>query len=152
MSAKPASKGSDLNQVGQFNLVIPAGSATPAPPIGPALGQRGVNIPEFCKQFNAATAKMEKGMPIPTVISFNRKDKTFSFILKTPPASYLIKKAAKLDKGAKEPQRTNVGTITKSDARKIAEMKMQDMNANSLDAATMIIIGTAQSMGIDVIE
>src|ERR671916_2586602 len=118
----------------------PAGPANPSPPIGPALGQRGVNIMEFCKAFNAATGDVEKGMPIPTVITVYA-DRSFSFETKTPPASFLIKKAAKLKSGSKEPGKVSAGRIKRSDLRGIAELKMKDLNANDLDQATKIIEG-----------
>jgi large subunit ribosomal protein L11 len=136
---------------GYIKLQVPAGAANPSPPIGPALGQRGVNIMEFCKAFNAATTELEKGMPIPTVITVFG-DKSFSFVTKTPPASYLIKKAAKLEKGSKEPGKLSAGTIARSKLAEIAETKMKDLNANDLESATRIIEGSARSMGFDVVE
>ncbi len=136
---------------GFIKLQVPAGAANPSPPIGPALGQRGVNIMEFCKAFNAATGDVEKGMPIPTVITVYA-DRSFSFETKTPPASFLIKKAAKLKSGSKEPGKVSAGKIKRSDLRDIAEMKMKDLNANDLDAATKIIEGSAVSMGLEVVE
>ncbi len=136
---------------GYVKLQVPAGSATPSPPIGPALGQRGVNIMEFCKAFNAATTEIEKGMPIPTVITVFA-DRSFSFETKTPPASFLIKKAAGLKSGSKEPGKATVGRIKRSQLREIAETKMKDLNANDLDAATRIIEGSAVSMGLEVVE
>ena len=136
---------------GFIKLQVPAGAANPSPPIGPALGQRGVNIMEFCKAFNAATGDVEKGMPIPTVITVYA-DRSFSFETKTPPASFLIKKAAKLKSGSKEPGKVSAGRITRSALRDIAEMKMKDLNANDLDAATKIIEGSAVSMGLEVVE
>jgi large subunit ribosomal protein L11 len=136
---------------GYIKLQVPAGAANPSPPIGPALGQRGVNIMEFCKAFNAATTDLEKGMPIPTVITVFG-DKSFSFITKTPPASYLIKKAAKLDKGSKEPGKISAGTIARSKLTEIAETKLKDLNANDLESATRIIEGSARAMGLDVVE
>ncbi len=135
---------------GYLKLQVPAGSATPSPPIGPALGQRGLNIMEFCKGFNAKTQEMEKGMPLPTVITIYT-DKSFSFITKTPPASYFLKKAAKVDKGSAEPSRETVGTVTRKQLREIAEAKMVDLNADSLDAAEKIIAGSARSMGLEVV-
>ncbi len=135
---------------GYLKLQVPAGSATPSPPIGPALGQRGLNIMEFCKGFNAKTQEMEKGMPLPTVITIYT-DKSFSFITKTPPASYYLKKAAKVDKGAAEPSRETVGTVTRKQLREIAEAKMVDLNADNLDAAEKIIAGSARSMGLEVV-
>ena len=136
---------------GYIKLQVPAGAANPSPPIGPALGQRGVNIMEFCKQFNAATQEMEKAMPIPTVITVYA-DRSFSFATKTPPASFLIKKAAKLKSGSKEPGKISAGTIRRSQVRTIAESKMADLNANDLDAATKIIEGSARAMGLQVVE
>ena len=136
---------------GYINLHVAAGSATPSPPIGPALGQRGVNIMEFCKAFNAATQELEKGTPIPTKITVF-SDKSFTFITKTPPASFLIKKAAGLKSGSKEPGKIGAGTITRSQLAEIAQVKMKDLNANDLDAATKIIEGSATSMGLTVVE
>jgi large subunit ribosomal protein L11 len=136
---------------GYIKLQVPAGTATPSPPIGPALGQRGVNIMEFCKAFNAATQDMEKSMPIPTIITVYA-DRSFSFVTKTPPASFLIKKAANLKSGSKEPGKASVGRIKRSKLTEIAEMKMKDLNANDLQAATKIIEGSARSMGLDVVE
>ena len=136
---------------GYIKLQVPAGAANPSPPIGPALGQRGVNIMEFCKAFNAATGDAEKGMPIPTIITVYA-DRSFSFETKTPPASFLIKKAAKIKSGSKEPGKSVAGRIKRSALREIAETKMKDLNANDLDAATKIIEGSAISMGLDVVE
>jgi large subunit ribosomal protein L11 len=136
---------------GYIKLQVPAGAANPSPPIGPALGQRGVNIMEFCKAFNASTQEVEKGMPIPTVITVYA-DRSFSFETKTPPASFLIKKAAKIKSGSKEPGKASAGRIKRSDLRAIAEQKMKDLNANDLDAATKIIEGSAVSMGLEVVE
>ena len=136
---------------GDIKLQVPAGAANPSPPIGPALGQRGVNIMEFCKAFNAATQELEKGMPIPTVITVYG-DRSFTFITKTPPASFLIKKAAKLKSGSKEPGKVSAGKIRRSELTKIAELKMADLNANDLDQATRIIEGSARSMGLEVVE
>ena len=136
---------------GYIKLQVPAGAATPSPPIGPALGQRGVNIMEFCKAFNAATQELEKGMPIPTVITVYG-DRSFTFVTKTPPASFLIKKAAKLKSGSKEPGKVSAGKIRRSELTKIAELKMADLNANDLDQATKIIEGSARSMGLEVVE
>ena len=136
---------------GYINLQVPAGAANPSPPIGPALGQRGVNIMEFCKAFNAATGDMEKGMPIPTKITVYA-DRSFTFITKTPPASFLLKKAAKLKSGSKEPGKVSAGTIKKSAIKEIAETKMADLNANDIDQAMKIIEGSARSMGLDVVE
>ncbi|MBU6252604.1 MAG: 50S ribosomal protein L11 [Alphaproteobacteria bacterium] len=136
---------------GYIKLQVPAGAANPSPPIGPALGQRGVNIMEFCKAFNAATSDLEKNMPIPTVITVYA-DRSFSFVTKTPPATFLIKKAAKLDKGSKEPGKTIIGTIARSKLSEIAQTKMKDLNATDIDAATRIIEGSARSMGLEVVE
>jgi large subunit ribosomal protein L11 len=136
---------------GYIKLQVSAGSATPSPPIGPALGQRGVNIMEFCKAFNAATTDLEKGMPIPTVITVYA-DRSFSFVTKTPPASYLIKKAAGLKSGSKEPGKLSAGTILRSQLAEIATQKMADLNANDLEQATKIIEGSARSMGLEVLE
>ena len=130
---------------------MPAGTANPSPPIGPALGQRGVNIMEFCKAFNAATDSLEKGMPIPTIITVYA-DRSFTFVTKTPPASFLIKKAAKLKSGSKEPGKVSAGTIKRSQLAEIAETKMKDLNANDIEQATKIIEGSARSMGLDVVE
>ncbi|MBA4165167.1 MAG: 50S ribosomal protein L11 [Erythrobacter sp.] len=136
---------------GYIKLQVPAGSATPSPPIGPALGQRGVNIMEFCKAFNATTQELEKGMPIPTVITVYA-DRSFTFVTKTPPASFLIKKAAKLKSGSKEPGKISAGTITRSALAEIAQTKMADLNANDIEMATRIIEGSARSMGLEVVE
>ena len=136
---------------GYIKLQVPAGKANPSPPIGPALGQRGVNIMEFCKAFNASTGDVEQGMPIPTVITVFA-DRSFSFETKTPPASFLIKKAAGLKAGSKEPGKASAGRIKRSQLREIAETKMKDLNANDLDAATKIIEGSAVSMGLEVVE
>ena len=134
---------------GYLKLQVPAGSASPSPPIGPALGQRGLNIMEFCKAFNAATDELEKGAPIPTVITVFQ-DKSFTFETKTPPASYYLKKAAGLGKGGREPGREAAGSVTMDQVREIAEQKMKDLNANDIDAAAGIIAGSARSMGLDV--
>ncbi len=136
---------------GYIKLQVPAGTANPAPPIGPALGQRGVNIMEFCKAFNAATNDLEKNMPIPTVITVYA-DRSFSFTTKTPPASFLLKKAVKIGKGSQEPGKAAAGTIRRSQLAEIAEMKMKDLNANDIDAATRIIEGSARAMGLNVVE
>ena len=136
---------------GYIKLQVPAGAANPSPPIGPALGQRGVNIMEFCKQFNAATQELEKAMPIPTVITVYA-DRSFSFTTKTPPASFLIKKAAKLKSGSKEPGKVSAGKITRSKLAEIAQAKMKDLNANDIEAATRIIEGSARAMGLNVVE
>lgn len=136
---------------GYIKLQVPAGSAKPAPPIGPALGQRGVNIMEFCKAFNASTTDLEKDMPIPTVITVYA-DRSFSFTTKSPPASFLIKKAAGLKSGSKEPGKVSAGTIARSKLSEIAQTKMKDLNANDIDAATKIIEGSARAMGLEVVE
>ena len=135
--------------VGYVKLQVPAGAATPSPPIGPALGQRGLNIMEFCKAFNAKTQDREKGMPIPVRITVFT-DKSFTFEMKTPPASYFLKKAAKLGGGSKTPGREVAGSVSMADVRKIAEAKMKDLNANDAESATRIIMGSARSMGIEV--
>jgi large subunit ribosomal protein L11 len=136
---------------GYIKLQVPAGTANPSPPIGPALGQRGVNIMEFCKAFNAATDSLEKGMPIPTIITVY-SDRSFTFVTKTPPATFLIKKAAKLKSGSKEPGKVKAGTIKRSQLEEIAQTKMADLNANDLEMATRIIEGSARSMGLEVVE
>jgi large subunit ribosomal protein L11 len=136
---------------GYIKLQVPAGVANPSPPIGPALGQRGVNIMEFCKAFNAATQDLEKNMPIPTIITVYA-DRSFSFVTKTPPASFLIKRAAKLKSGSKEPGKIKAGTIKRSQLAEIAETKMADLNANDIEQATRIIEGSARSMGLEVVE
>ena len=135
--------------VGTLKLQIPAGQANPSPPVGPALGQRGINIMEFCKAFNAKTSDMEQGAPCPTIIEYYQ-DKSFSLEIKTPPASYYIKKAAKLKSGSGNPGREIVGSVTVNQIREIAEAKMQDLNANSVETAMQIILGSAKSMGIEV--
>ena len=134
-----------------IKLQVPAGSANPSPPIGPALGQRGVNIMEFCKAFNAKTQEMEKGVPLPTVITVYA-DRSFTFVTKTPPASYLIKKAAGLKSGSKEPGKISAGTIKRSALSEIAQTKMADLNANDIEAATKIMEGSARAMGLQVVE
>ena len=134
---------------GYLKLQVPAGAANPSPPIGPALGQRGLNIMEFCKAFNAQTQEMEKGMPIPTIITIY-SDKSFQFATKTPPASYLIKKAVGIQKGSTAPSKESAGTITDKQLGEIAEMKMADLNANDLEQAKKIIAGSARAMGIQV--
>ena len=136
---------------GYLKLQVPAGSANPSPPIGPALGQRGLNIMEFCKQFNAKTGSMEKGTPIPVVITAF-SDRSFTFITKMPPNSYFIKKAAKIEKGSKTPGTDSVGSITMAQVREIAKQKMADLNANDMDAACSMIVGSARSMGVQVVE
>jgi large subunit ribosomal protein L11 len=134
-----------------IKLQIPAGKANPAPPVGPALGQAGVNIMAFCKEFNAATQKMEPGIPTPVVITVY-SDKSFTFITKTPPASVLIKKAIGLQSGSATPNTKKVGKITRAQIAEIAKLKMEDLNAGSLDAACLMIAGSARSMGVDVVE
>jgi len=136
---------------GYIKLQVAAGAANPSPPIGPALGQRGVNIMEFCKAFNAATTDLEKGMPIPTVITVYA-DRSFSFITKTPPASFLLKKAAGLKSGSKEPGKVVAGKIKRSQLAEIAQVKMKDLNAADIDAATKTIEGSARAMGLEVVE
>ena len=135
---------------GYINLTIPGGSANPSPPVGPALGQQGVNIMEFCKAFNAFTEK-DKGIPIPVVITVF-EDRSFTFVTKTPPASYFLIQAAKIDKGSGTPSKEVKGRVTKKQVREIAEKKMPDLNANDIDAAMRIIEGSARSMGIEVVE
>jgi large subunit ribosomal protein L11 len=135
--------------IGSLKLQVAAGKANPSPPIGPALGQRGLNIMQFCKEFNAATQGLEPGAPCPTVITYYQ-DKSFTFAIKTPPASFLIKKAAKVQSGSKTPGRSNVGAITVKQVREIAEAKMVDLNANDVEAAMKIVLGSARSMGIEV--
>lgn len=137
--------------IGLIKLQVPAGAANPSPPIGPALGQRGLNIMDFCKQFNAKTQGMEKGTPIPVVITAF-SDRTFTFITKQPPNSYFIMKAAKIEKGAKTTGTEQVGKITMDQIREIAQKKMQDLNANDIDAACKMLVGSARSMGVQVVE
>ncbi|MCP8881967.1 50S ribosomal protein L11 [Devosia sp. XJ19-1] len=134
---------------GYIKLQVPAGSATPSPPIGPALGQRGLNIMEFCKAFNAATQELEKGSPIPTIITAYA-DKSFTFEMKQPPVTYFIKKAMNLKSGSKLPGKESAGTITQAQLRDIAEKKMKDLNADDVDTAMTMIAGSARSMGIQV--
>jgi large subunit ribosomal protein L11 len=136
--------------VGYIKLQVPAGQANPSPPIGPALGQRGLNIMEFCKQFNAQTQKMDAGTPIPVTITAYQ-DRTFTFIMRTPPASYFLKKAAKLDSGSKAPGRDVAGKVTMKQIREIAEKKMADLNAHDIEAAAKMIAGSARSMGLEVV-
>lgn len=136
--------------VGEIKLQIPAGQANPSPPVGPALGQRGVNIMEFCKQFNART-QAQAGMIIPVVITVYA-DRSFSFITKTPPASVLLKKAAGIEKGSADPKRAKVGTVTMAQVREIAQTKMPDLTAESLEAAVRTVAGTARSMGLTVVD
>jgi large subunit ribosomal protein L11 len=135
---------------GRVKLQVPAGKANPSPPIGPALGQAGLNIMEFCKAFNAHTQNMDPGMPIPVVITAYH-DRTFTFITKSPPASYFLKKAAGLDKGAAAPGKERVAAVSMAQVREIAEKKMVDLNANDMEGACRIIAGTARSMGIEVV-
>ena len=135
--------------IGTLKLQVPAGKANPSPPIGPALGQRGINIMEFCKAFNAKSQDIEPGAPCPTIITYYQ-DKSFTFEIKTPPASFLLRKAAKLKSGAKEPGRETAGSVNVRQVREIAEAKMKDLNANSVEAAMKIIMGSARSMGIEV--
>jgi large subunit ribosomal protein L11 len=137
--------------VGYIKLVVPAGQANPSPPIGPALGQRGLNIMEFCKVFNAATQAMEKGMPIPVVITAYA-DRTFAYVMKTPPNSYFLRKAAGIDKGSQTPGRGTVGKVTMAQIREIAQQKMPDMNANDIEGACKMLVGSARSMGLEVVE
>ena len=137
--------------LGYIKLQVPAGAATPSPPIGPALGQRGVNIMGFCKEFNARTEKEAKGTPLPTVITVYQ-DKSFTFVTKTPPATFYIKEAVKIKSGSKEPGRVSGGTITRSQLRDIAAKKMKDLNANDIEAAAKIIEGSARSMGLQIVE
>ena len=134
---------------GFLKLQVPAGSANPSPPIGPALGQRGLNIMEFCKSFNAQTQKMEPGLPIPVLITAYA-DKSFTFVMKTPPATVLIKKAAKVEKGSKTPHTDKVGKLTRAQAEEIAKMKQPDLTAAELEAAVRTIAGSARSMGVEV--
>ena len=134
---------------GYLRMQVPAGAATPSPPIGPALGQRGLNIMEFCKSFNAQTEGMEKGVPIPTVVTIYI-DKTFTIATKKPTASYYIKKAAKLEKGGAAPGKDSAGSISLTQLKQIAEEKMDDLNANNIEAALNILAGSARSMGIEV--
>ncbi|GAB7023656.1 50S ribosomal protein L11 [Salidesulfovibrio brasiliensis] len=135
-------------EIGKIKLQIPAGGANPSPPVGPALGQHGVNIMEFCKAFNAKTQD-QKGMIIPVIITVFA-DRSFTFITKTPPASVLLRKAAKIEKGSGEPNKNKVGKVTKAQIREIAELKMPDLNARDIEAAMITIEGTARSMGLDV--
>ena len=134
---------------GFLKLQVPAGAANPSPPIGPALGQRGLNIMAFCKDFNAKTSQLEKGSPIPVVITIYQ-DKSFTFEMRTPPVSYFIKKAAKLESGSKNPGRDKAGSITKAQVKEIAEKKMADLNSDTVESAIRMIEGSARSMGIEV--
>ncbi len=136
--------------IGQIKLQVPAGQANPAPPVGPALGQHGVNIMEFCKSFNSKT-QQQAGMIIPVVITVYQ-DRSFTYITKTPPAAVLLKKAAKIEKGSQTPSKEDVGEVTRKQVREIAELKMPDLNANDVDAAMKIIEGTARSMGMKVVD
>ena len=135
--------------IGSLKLQVPAGQANPSPPVGPALGQRGINIMEVCKAFNAKTQDMEAGAPCPTVISYYQ-DKSFTMEIKTPPASYYLKKAAKLKSGSKTPGKETIATVTAAQVKEIAEAKMKDLNANDVEGAMQIILGSARSMGIEV--
>jgi large subunit ribosomal protein L11 len=135
---------------GYLKLQVPAGAANPSPPIGPALGQRGLNIMAFCKDFNAKTSQLEKGSPIPVVITIYG-DKSFTFEMRTPPVSYFIKKAAKLESGSKAPGRDKAGSITKAQVKEIAEKKMADLNSDTVEAAMRMVEGSARSMGIEVV-
>ena len=137
--------------LGYIKLQVPAGSATPSPPIGPALGQRGVNIMGFCKEFNARTEKEARGTPLPTVITVYQ-DKSFTFVTKTPPASFFIKQALNIKSGSKAPGRDSAGKITRTQLRDIATKKMKDLNANDVEAASRIIEGSARSMGLQIVE
>jgi large subunit ribosomal protein L11 len=136
---------------GYIKLQVPAGQANPSPPIGPALGQRGLSIMEFCKQFNAKTKDLEQGAPIPVKITVY-SDRSFAFEMRTPPASHLIKKAAQVNGGSKEPGRTSAGTITMAQVREVAKQKMKDLNTDDLEAAARTIAGSARSMGLQVVE
>ncbi|EAR49457.1 ribosomal protein L11 [Oceanicola granulosus HTCC2516] len=136
-------------RVGSMKLQVKAAQANPSPPVGPALGQRGINIMEFCKAFNAKTQDMEPGAPCPTIITYYQ-DKSFTMDIKTPPASYFLKKAAKLNSGAKLPGKETAGTVTVAQVREIAEAKMKDLSANDIEGAMQIILGSARSMGIEV--
>jgi large subunit ribosomal protein L11 len=136
---------------GFLKLQVPAGSATPSPPIGPALGQRGINIMEFCKAFNAQSQEMEKGSPIPVVITYYQ-DKSFTFQMKTPPVSFFLMKAANLKSGSKTPGRGSVGSVTRDQVRDIAEKKMKDLNAVDVDGAMRMVEGSARSMGLEVVD
>ena len=136
---------------GYLKLQVPAGSATPSPPIGPALGQRGINIMEFCKSFNAKSQEIEKGSPVPVVITYYQ-DKSFTFEMKTPPVSYFLKKAAGLQKGSQTPGRGTVGKVSRVQVRDIAEKKLKDLNAVDVDAAMRMVEGSARSMGLEVVD
>ncbi|MBB4123523.1 MULTISPECIES: 50S ribosomal protein L11 [Martelella] len=134
---------------GQLKLQVPAGSANPSPPIGPALGQRGINIMEFCKAFNAASQEMEKGMPIPVIITYYQ-DKSFTFVMKQPPVAYFLKKEAKIKSGSKTPGKASAGSISSEQVRKIAEAKMSDLNAADIEGAMRMVEGSARAMGLEV--
>ena len=136
---------------GTLKLQVPAGSATPSPPIGPALGQRGINIMGFCKEFNAASQDIEKGAPCPTIITYYT-DKSFTFEIKTPPAAHFLKKAAGLNAGSKMPGRESAGSVTRAQLNEIAEAKMKDLNANTVEQAARMIEGSARSMGLEVVD
>ncbi len=136
---------------GYIKLQVPAGKANPSPPIGPALGQRGLNIMEFCKAFNAATQKMEPEMPVPVIITVF-SDRSFTFQVKSPPASYFLRKAAGIEKGSSTAGRSHAGKVTMTQIREIAQKKMQDLNANDVEAASRMLVGTARSMGLEVVE
>ncbi|HZP20582.1 MAG TPA: 50S ribosomal protein L11 [Bauldia sp.] len=136
---------------GYLKLQVPAGAANPSPPIGPALGQRGINIMEFCKAFNAQSQDMEKGSPIPVEITYYQ-DKSFTFRMKTPPVSFFLKKAANVQKGSQTPGRGNTGKVTKAQVRDIAAKKLKDLNAVDIEAAARMVEGSARSMGLDVVE
>lgn len=137
--------------VGYIKLQVPAGAANPSPPIGPALGQAGLNIMEFCKTFNAQTQSLEQGMPVPVVVTVYG-DRTFTFVTKTPPASFLLKKAAGVGKGSADAARQSIGTVTRAQLREIAELKMADLNAKDVDGAMRMIAGSARSMGVEVVD
>jgi large subunit ribosomal protein L11 len=136
--------------MGSLKLQVPAGAANPSPPIGPALGQRGLNIMEFCKAFNAASQDIEKGAPVPVVVTYYA-DRSFTFEMKTPPVSFFLKKAAGLQKGSQTPGRGSVGRVTRDQVRKIAEQKLKDLNASDVDAAMKMVEGSARSMGLEVV-
>jgi large subunit ribosomal protein L11 len=133
--------------IGFIKLQIPAGQANPAPPVGPALGQQGVNIMDFCKAFNAQTQDLDKGMPVPVIITVY-SDRSFTFVTKTPPAAFLLRKVTGIEKGSGEPHINKVGTVTRAQLEEVANIKMKDLNANDLDAAVQIVAGTARSMGL----
>jgi large subunit ribosomal protein L11 len=135
---------------GYLKLQVPAGAANPSPPIGPALGQRGLNIMQFCKEFNAQTQNMEKGAPIPVMITIYQ-DKSFSFELRTPPVSYFLKRAANIQSGSKTPGRGSVGSVTRAQVREIAQQKMKDLNCDDIEAAMRMVEGSARSMGLEVV-